>query len=132
MLRGEVPQLAVPVLYGADKCASRKKEGGIRPITVGNTFKRLLIKVGSTPFVRALGEELRPVQLGVSISVECEGKEHAAGRYVRDCRHRGVLLKIGMRNAFNSLRRDSSFLSVARVRTLGLYNLLWQAYSSPT
>ena len=47
MLRGEVPQLAVPVLYGADECASRKKEGGIRPITVGNTFKRLLIKVGS-------------------------------------------------------------------------------------
>ena len=36
-----------------------------------------------------------------------------------------------MRNAFNSLRRDS-FLSVARVRTPGLYNLLWQAYSSPT
>ena len=38
---------------------------------------------------------------------------------------------IDMRNAFNSLRRDS-FLSVARVRTPGLYNLLWQAYSSPT
>ena len=36
-----------------------------------------------------------------------------------------------MRNAFNSLRRDS-FLSVARVRTPGLYSLLWQAYSSPT
>ena len=38
---------------------------------------------------------------------------------------------IDMRNAFNSLKMDS-FLSVARVRTPGLYNLLWQAYSSPT
>ena len=38
---------------------------------------------------------------------------------------------IDMRNAFNSLRRDS-FLSVACVTTPGLYNLLWQAYSSPT
>ena len=46
-------------------------------------------------------------------------------------RHRRVLLKIDMRNAFNSLRRDS-FLSVARVRTPGLYSLLWQACSSPT
>ena len=36
-----------------------------------------------------------------------------------------------MCNAFNSLRRDS-FLSVARVRTPGLYSLLWQAYSSPS
>ena len=36
-----------------------------------------------------------------------------------------------MRNAFNILRRDS-FLSVARVRTPGLYNLLWHAYSSPS
>ena len=37
-----------------------------------------------------------------------------------------LLLKIDMRNAFNSLRRDS-FLSVAHVRTSDLYNLLWQA-----
>ena len=36
-----------------------------------------------------------------------------------------------MRTAFNSLRRDL-FLSVARVRTPGLNNLLWQGYSSPT
>ena len=43
----------------------------------------------------------------------------------------GVLLTIDMHNAFNSLRRES-FLSVARVRTPGLYSLLWQAYSSQT
>ena len=43
----------------------------------------------------------------------------------------GVLLKIDMSNDFISLRRDS-FLSVAHVRTPGLYSLLWQVYSSPT
>ena len=31
MLRGEVPQFAVPILYGANECAIRKKGGGIRP-----------------------------------------------------------------------------------------------------
>ena len=35
------------------------------------------------------------------------------------------------RHTFNCLRRDS-FLSVATVRTFGLYSLLWQAYSSQT
>ena len=88
------------------------------------------VKVCSRPVVQALVEELRPVQLGVSTRGGCEAAAHAARRNVRDCRHRRVLLKIDMSNAFNSLRRDS-FMSVARVRTPGLYSLLWQAYSSP-
>ena len=107
-----------------------KKDGGIRPIAVGSTIRRVSVKVGSRTVVRALVEELRQVQLEVSTNGGCETAAHAARRYVRDCRHRRVLLK-NMRNAFNSLRRDS-FLSVARVRTPGLYNLLWQAYSFTT
>ena len=117
MLRGEVPQFAVPVLYGANECAIEKK-GGIRLIAEGNTFRRLSVKVDSLPVIRALGEKLRPVQLGVSTSGGCEAAAHAAQRYVRDCRHRRVLLKIDIRNAFNSLRKDS-FFSVALVRTPG-------------
>ena len=72
--------------------------------------------MGSRPVVQTLGEELRPVQLGVSTSGGCEAAAHAARRYVRDCRHKRVLLKIDMHNAFNSLR-SNSFLSVARVTT---------------
>ena len=64
MLRGEVPQFAVPILYGANECAIRKKDGGIWPIAVGSSLRRLSVKVGSRPIVQAFGEELRPVQLG--------------------------------------------------------------------
>ena len=85
------------------------KDGGIRPIAVVSTFRRLSVKVGSRPVVQALGKELRPVQLGVSTSGGCKAAPHAARRYVRDCRHRRALLKIDMHNAFNSLRRDSFF-----------------------
>ena len=99
---------------GDNKCAVRKKDGGIRPIAAGSTIKRLSVKVGSRPVVQALGEELSPVQLGSQPVVGCASAAHAARRYVRDCRHRSVLLKIDMRNAFNSLRRDS-FMSVAHV-----------------
>ena len=119
MLRGEVPQFAVPILYGANECAIRKKDGGIRPIAVGSTIRKLSVKVGSRPVVRALGEELRPVQNWGSHTVgDARRQRMQPRRYVRDCRHRRVLLKIDMSNAFNSLRRDS-FLSVARVRTPG-------------
>ena len=51
MLRGEVPlpQFAVPVLYRANECAIRKKDGGIRPIAVGSSLRRLSVKAGSRP-----------------------------------------------------------------------------------
>ena len=71
MLRGEVPQFAVPILYGENECDIRKKDGGIRPIAVGSSLRRLSVKMGSRPIVQALGEELRPVQLGVSTSRGC-------------------------------------------------------------
>ena len=131
MLRGEVPQFTVLILYKANECAIRKKDGGMWPIAVGSTIRRLSVKVGSRSIVQALGEELRSVQLGVSTSGGCEAAAHAARRYARDCDHRRVLLKIDMHNALNSLKRDS-FLSMSRVRQPGLYSLLWQAYSSPT
>ena len=41
MLRGEVPNFVVPVLYGANVCGLQKREGGIRPVAVGNMFRRL-------------------------------------------------------------------------------------------
>lgn len=131
MLRGEVPNFAAPILFGATICAIQKKDGGVRPIAVGNTFRRLATKVGARSIMSILGEELRPVQLGVSTSGGCEAAAHAARRYLKDCSHRRVLLKVDMCNAFNCLRRDS-FLSVARSRASGLYRLLWQAYSSPS
>ena len=131
ILKGEVPGFALATFYGATLCALNKKGGGVRPIAVGNTFRRLATKIGARPLSAALGSELSPVQLGFSCKGGCEAAVHAARRYLRDCSHRRVLLKIDMRNAFNSLRRDK-FLAVARSRAAGLYRLLWQAYSSPT
>lgn len=131
ILRGGVPNFAVPILFGATICALQKKDGGIRPVAVGNTFRRLATKIGARSIMAALGNDLRPVQLGVSTQGGCEAAVHAARRYIRDCVHRRVLLKVDMRNAFNCLRRDA-FLSVARARTASLFKLLWQAYSTPS
>ena len=118
MLKGEVPQFAVTIFYGANECEIRKINVGVRPIAVGHN-QEIVSKSGlkaSRPGFRGRAED-GPVG-GLNQWV-CEAAAHAARRYVRDCRHRRVLLKIDMRNAFNSLRRDS-FLSVARVRTPGL------------
>ena len=131
VLEGGVPEFARSVFYGASLCALTKKDNGIRPIAVGNTLRRLATKVGAFPLTPALGEELRPVQLGFATRGGCEAAVHAARRFVRNGEGGRVLLKVDMKNAFNCIRRDA-FLSTARARVPGLYRLLWQAYSSST
>ena len=131
MLRGEVPQFAVPILYGANECAIRKKRWWHPANCCWKLIKEIVSKSGLKANRPGSRRRAEAGPVGVLTSGECEAAAHAAGRYARDCRHWRVLLKIYMRNAFNSLRRDS-FLSVARVRTPGLYSLLWQAHSSPT
>jgi len=130
-LGGEIPDFARSVFYGASLCALTKKDGGVRPIAVGNTLRRLATKVGARSMSSTIGDSLRPVQLGYSTRGGCEAAAHAARRYLRESTNRRVILKVDMANAFNSLRRDV-FLSAARVRAPALYRLLWQAYSEST
>ena len=128
ILRGEVPEFARPIFYGATLCALSKSGGGIRPIAVGSTFRRLAAKVGAWPMSSEIGEHLRPFQLGVSTRGGCEAAAHAARKYLRGTTEKRVLFKVDMANAFNSIRRDV-FLRVAREKARGLYRMLWQAYS---
>ena len=131
VLRGEVPDFAKPIFYGATLCALGKKDGGIRPIAVGNTLRRLAAKVGADPMSAGIGEYLRPAQLGFSTRGGCEAAAHAARRYLGRSTGRRVFFKVDMANAFNSLRRDV-FLRAAHEKARGLYRMLWQAYSEPS
>ena len=45
-LQGKIPSHSRAVFFSAKLCALRKKCGGVRPIAVGNTFRRLAAKVG--------------------------------------------------------------------------------------
>ena len=131
VLRGEVPEFARKVFYGASLCALGKKDGGVRPIAVGCTLRRLAAKVGARPLAAQIGDSLRPVQLGYSTKGGFEAATHAARRYLGGAKHRRVVFKVDMANAFNTIRRDV-FLAAARVRARSLYRLLWQAYSGPS
>lgn len=41
-LTGKVPNVILPVGYGANLLAFRKKDGGVRPIAVGNVLQRVV------------------------------------------------------------------------------------------
>ena len=82
-----------------------------------------------------ISDQLRPVQLGVGVRQGCESAIHATREYIErfklDSDSKRVLVKVDVRNAFNSVRRDV-VLNVIGERCPELYAMAHQAYSSPT
>lgn len=134
MLAGRLPQLIASAFNSSSLIALKKKDGGLRPIAVGNAFRRLSSKLASQNLAAALGSHLRPTQLGCGTPGGCEAAVHAARKYITassTLAEKRVLLKIDFKNAFNTLRRDH-FLSEAKEFSPEIYNYLWQSYAHPS
>ena len=131
IIRGETPIFISNALFGASLCALKKGTSDVRPIAVGLTYRRLAVKVALRPLTDILGEQLAPVQLGFGSRGGCEAAVHSARTFLTNLQSGEVIVKLDMRNAFNSLRRDH-FLRVVRDRAPSLYAILHRAYQSPT
>lgn len=130
MLAGKVPEAITDILYGANLCALQKKDGGIRPIAVGTTFRRLAAKIACRSILGDLSAELQPVQLGFGSKSGCEAAVHTVRTYLE---HQSgeVVLKVDVSNAFNSVHRGA-LLSHIKEKIPTTYQFLWQCYSSPS
>ena len=113
ILGGEVCAEAIPVLFGASLCALEKKGGGIRPIAVGNTFRRISGKVLSNQINSEMGALLRPTQLGYGTKSGCEAAIHSVREFIKQ-EHNSpkVMLKGDYANAFNSINRPTLLTKV--------------------
>ena len=133
MLSGGVPCAVQPLLYGANLVALRKPDGGMRPIAVGNTLRRLVVQVISMRLCAVVGDHLRPIQLGYGTPGGCEAAIHAARTFLGNSSPLSprVLLKIDYKNAFNTIRRDT-FLGIVRDQFPEVYPFVWQCYNSPS
>ena len=78
MLRGEVPDQFTPILYGASLLAFSKPHGGVRPIAIGSTLRRLVAKAAVFYLKSDIKPKLFPYQLGVSIPSGAEAIVHSA------------------------------------------------------
>ena len=63
VISGGVPEPIRPIFYGASLCALSKKDGGIRSIAIGNSLRRIAIKVALQPVASEIREQLQPTQL---------------------------------------------------------------------
>ena len=114
MLAGKTPPSIRPALFGGNLTAILKKDGGVRPIAVGYTWRRLEGKVARRRVAVQASHLLAPRQLGFAVSGGAEAAVHAARRYLTSLPDGHVFVKVDFTNAFNTIRRDVILESVAR------------------
>jgi len=116
------------VIFGGRVTALSKKDGGIRPISVGYTLRRLAAKSANNHVIKRRSEALRPQQLGVGVPGGAEAAVHAARKLVGNLPVDHVIVKLDFSNAFNCIRRDVILDAVA-AQTPEIYRLIYSAYS---
>lgn len=132
ILAGGVCTEITEYFFGAVLCALNKKQGGIRPIAVGYTFRRLAAKLGCNLVREHVADMFCPIQMGFGIKAGCEAIIHAVRTFLSSNINLGkVFLKIDFINAFNSIERDDMLREVFQ-HTPKLYPLLWQCYATPS
>ena len=123
---GKVPNIVRETFYGANLIALSKEDGGIRPIAVGFTLRRLAKKIvmfGNADFRKA---EFQPCQLGVGTPKGAESAIHALRAYLVNLASQDkVVLKIDFKNAFNCIRRDK-ILALVKLKIPNIYNFVYQ------
>ena len=129
---GQSPPTHTTYFFGANLIALGKKGGGIRPIAVGNTLRRLSAKCAGTIAKSNRCVEYGNVQLGYGTQRGAEAAAHATRLYVRQEHSPDqILLKIDMKNAFNSFSRDALLATVFAKNPL-IYNYTEAAYAKPS
>ena len=112
VLSGNTPVSIRPFFFSVNFIALQKKDGGIRPIAVGCTLRRLVAKVAGMKVVDQMATLLAPRQLGYGVRNGAEAAVHAARMYLSNPDPSIVFLKLDFQNAFNSLRRDKMLQAV--------------------
>jgi len=131
LLEGKCHPEVAPVLFGGNLIALEKKSGGIRPIAIGYTWRRIAAKCANAYATCVLSSYLSPIQLGVGVSGGCEAAVHASRRFAESMPTTHCVIKLDFVNAFNSLHRDA-MLQAAHDNTPGIYKFCHLAYSQPS
>lgn len=112
LMDGKCPSTVAPIFFGGRLIALQKKSGGIRPIAIGYTLRRLAAKCANRHAITLLGDSLLPLQLGVGASGGCEAAVHATRRFLAEMPDDHILVKLDFSNAFNCIRRDAALAAI--------------------
>jgi hypothetical protein len=128
---GSLPRSLGPLLASARLLPFQKKTGGIRPVAVGDVFRRLIgkaiLKIHQAEIV---DQSLYPVQLGVGVRGATELIAHGVNYFLHESRNPSlVLLQLDFKNAFNACNR-SLIIEQTRLRAPQLSHWVELLYTS--
>jgi hypothetical protein len=126
VFNGKLPENLRPLFFGARLLALRKKDGGIRPIAVGNSIRRLISKVACSMVRHNITPHLSPHQTGFGTKKGAEAAIHATRSFIEE-NSNNAFLKIDFKNAFNCVRRDV-FLRQVRHLCPEIFNFITSGY----
>ena len=106
IVANQVPPFIKPFLLGANITVFNKKDGGIRPIAVGETLRRIACKCVMRRVEPILASILPPHQLGCGVRAGVDAAVHSTRDSLVSASNSQTFLKLDIRNAFNTIRRD--------------------------
>ena len=111
---GQVPVFLAPYLAGARVFAVQKKDGGLRPIAVGEVLRRLTGKCLSAVTQQQAKTLIWPLQVGVGAANGAEAAVHTVRNWQQRnaCNKDKVTVKVDLANAFNSVSREAVLAEV--------------------
>ena len=129
VLKGKIPVGLRLFSFGAKLIRLRKKDGGVRPIAVGNTLRRKCSQCVSSFATDQRRIDFHGTQFGCGTSRGAEIEAHVFRNLIENEKNpENVILKMDFKNAFNSLKRDKMLDTVFRKRRQ-IYNYTHSAYS---
>ena len=131
LISGNVSHPVAPFFFGARLLGLNKPDGGVRPIAVGRTLRRLAAKCLGNSVFEEMDSLLFPLQVGYGTRLGAEGAVHAARAYLTQLHLGNLMLKLDFQNAFNSIRRDV-ILKEVLVKAPKVYPLAYSAYRFPS
>jgi hypothetical protein len=107
LVDGDLPEEIAPYLAGAPLMALVKPDTSLRPIAIGDVFRRLVSKCCCSVVALKAKDLLAPRQIGVAIPAGAEAVIHAVRHMVEsDGGDPGkIMLKVDFANAFNTIDR---------------------------
>ena len=130
MVAGLAPRELAPFIAGAPLIALVKAGGGLRPIAIGETVRRLVSKCCCEATTEDAKVVFGPLQVGVATQGGAEASVHAVRRLAQEFGDDPgrIMLKVDFSNAFNMVDRTEM---LAQDKLPSLYMWVEYCYSHP-
>ena len=133
LARGDAPTSLAPFLAGGNLTALPKKDNGVRPVAVGEVWRRLTAKCLCNEYKEQITAHFFPQQIGVGQPLGTEIGLETARQWCS--RHHdspsSVFVKVDFTNAFNCVNRQA-FLEQCRHHFPGLSRWAEWCYGQPS